>query len=357
MKVIPVETDQASLVVFDPENLQGRVREGRDWWQLQPQHVVEEVAEGQVGIFAVGRDGSYRISLRTSGSLTEAEQAFAVGEARGYGLSVVSEQIFFGVSERLPCEGRGKVLSQIPMTGGLFPIENGNYEIVVHVLHWREEDRFYDEDNEVLPEAPADFVFELRSVPERLQVRSSPPPLLDLIPKKERKGTAKVRFQPKRRRASTPETTRRRRGGGKTSQAAHRGGSPPRQPRHVPDTVAAYSEGEVRAAFREVLTETSLHPADGIQGILRLDLIPLERKNVAHDIDMHALLKKGLRVREQIRVLEAKVNSRLSPVQANEFHPALTGVYRAIDELFDFLAEEAPEPPPAAEPAPEAAQA
>lgn len=350
MNVIPVETDQASLVVFDPENLQQRVREGRDWWQLQPQHVVEEVAEGQIGIFAIGRDGSYRISLRPSGGLSEAEQPYAVGQATGYGLSVVSGQVFFGVSERLPCEGRGKVLSQIPLTGGLFPLEKGNYEVVVHVLHWREEDSFYDEDNEVLPNAPADFVFELRQVPERLQVRTSPPPLLDLIPKKERKGAAKVRFQPKRRRVSTPETTRRRRGGGGTPKTpSHRGGSPPRQPRHVPDAVAAYSEGEVRAAFREVLTETTLHPADGIQGILRLDLTPLERKNVAHDIDMHGLLKKGLRVREQIRVLEAKVNSRLEPIQANELHPAITGVYRAIDELFDFLAEEAPEPP--AEPA------
>ena len=221
--VVPVDTDQASLVVFDPENLQGRVREGRDWWQLQPQ----QVAEGQVGIFAIGRDGTYRISLRTSGGLTEDELPFAVGEARGYGLNVVSELIFFGVSERLPCEGRGKVLSQIPRTGGLFPLENGNYEIVVHVLHWREEDRFYDEDNEVLTDAPADFVFELRPVPERLQVRSSPPALLDLIPKKERKGAAKVRFQPKRRRVSTPETTRRRRGGGKTASRPAAAGAHP----------------------------------------------------------------------------------------------------------------------------------
>lgn len=346
MSVFIIDTDQASLVVFDPEALQGRVREGRDWWQLQPQHVVEEVAEGQVGIFSIGRDGTYRIALRPSGGLTEEEAGYAVATAEGYGLSVTSGQVFFGASERLPCEGRGQVISKIPRTGDLFPVEPGNYEIVVHILHWREEDRFYDEDNEVLSEAPADFVLELRPIPERLQVRTSPASLLDLIPKKEIKGAAKVRFQPKRRTASTPETTRRRRAAGVAKVPERRGGSQPKPPRHVPDTLAAFHEGEVRAAFREVLTETSLHPAIGLEGILRLDLTPIERKNVAHDIGMHALLKKGTRVREQVRILEAKVNSRLVPTQATEFHPAITGVYRALDEMFDFLAEEAPEPPP-----------
>ena len=254
-----------------------------------------------------------------------------------------SGKVFFGASERLPCEGRGQVISQIPRSGDLFPVEPGHYELVVHILHWREEDSFYDEDNEVLPDAPADFVLELRSVPERLQVRTSPAPLLHLIPKRELKGAAKVRFQPKRRTASTPETTRRRRSAGIEKLPDRRGGSQPEPPRHVVDAVAPYREGEVRAAFREVMTETSLHPSVGLEGILRLDLTPLDRKTVAQDIDMHALLKKATRVREQVRVLEAKVNSRLSPVQATEFHPAVTGVYSSIDELFDFLAEEAPE--------------
>lgn len=351
MSVFPIETDQASLVVFDPEALHGRVREGRDWWQLEPQHVVEEVAEGQVGIFAIGKDGAYRISLRSEGGLTEDEAKYAVGIAEGYGLSVTSNQVFFGASERLPCEGRGQVISVIPKTGGLFPVENGNYAVFVHVLHWREQDEFYDDDNEVLDGAPADFVLELRPVAERLQVRKSPPALLDLIPKKERKGTAKVRFQPQRRRASTPETTRRRRAAGASKVPDRRGGSQPKPPRHVPDTLAAYSEVEIRAAFREALTETSLHPAIGLEGILRLDLTPLDRKHSASDIDLHALLKKATRVREQVRILEAKVNSRLTPTQANEFHPATTGIYHALDELFDFLAEEAPEPPAPKEPA------
>lgn len=342
MNVIPIETDLAALAVFDPEVLLRRVRESRDWWQRQPQHVINEVAEGQIGIFAIGRHGRYRLALRVNEGLNAEEEPYAVAQAEGYGLSVVSGKAFVGAAERLPCEGRGKVIAVIPDTGLLLDVPEGCYALIVHVLHWREEDCFYDEDNEVLPEAPADFVVELRSVPARLEVRASPLPLLDLIPKKETRGEARVRFQPQRRRASSPETTRRRRGGSASAAPSNRGGSGPRPPRHVESRVAPYQGDEVRAAFREVLTERSLHPSDGLHEILRMDMTPFERKNLANDVDMHGLLKKATRVRENIRVFEAKVNSRLEPYAAVAVHGAINGVYRSLGDLLDFLAEEAP---------------
>lgn len=348
MSVFSIETDLAALAIFDPEVLLRRVREPRDWWQRQPQHVVNEVAEGQISVFAIGRHGTYRVALRVDEGLSPEEEPYAVAAAEGYGLSVVSGKAFVGAAERLPGEGRGKVIAVIPNTGLLLDVPAGHYATTVHVLHWREEDAFYDDDNEVLPDAPADFVVELRPIAERLEVRASPLPLLKLIPKKETKGEARVRFQPQRRGASSPETARRRRGGGGSASAtpAHRGGSQPRQPRHVESRVAAYHGDEVRAAFREVLTDRSLHPSEGLEAILRLDMTPFGRKLLAQDVDMHGLLKKLTRVRENTRVLEAKVNTRLSPVQATSLHGPINGVYRAVSDLLDFLSEEAPGPPP-----------
>ncbi|MGE0706655.1 MAG: DUF6386 family protein [Planctomycetota bacterium] len=344
MTVIPFSTDKAALVVFDPEVLQARVREPSDWWVRQPQHVVEEVAEGQVGLFAIGRHGRYRTDLRVGSGPNEAEAPFAVAQATGHGLSVVSGQVFVGAAERLPGEGRG-VTSRIPGTGELLEVPVGDYAITVHVLHWREDDQFYDEDNEVLASAPADFLVELTPVPERLQVRDTPPPLLELIPRAQAKGQAKVSHQPPRRRApSAPADERPRRGSraAASSSASEGGGSgPPVAPRHVPEEVAPYRLEDVRAAFREVLYGRLLHPVEPLD-IQEVRMRPRDRGLLAQEVELDVLIKKATRVREQLRMLEAKVNANaaLDAMDAVDIQEPVTGIYEALDDLLDYLAEE-----------------
>jgi hypothetical protein len=351
-RVISFSTDKASLVVFDPEVLQSRIRAKADWWERQPQHVVEEVAEGQVGVFSIGRHGSYRTALRVGSGLSEAELPFAVATAEGHGLLVTSGQVFVGAAERLPGEGRGKSMSQIPDTGELVEVALGTYEITVHVLHWRKEDQFYDEDNELLPTAPADYVLELTPIEACLEVRTSPPALRDLIPRVERKGQAKVAHQPRRRRESSTTSSgsssgRKRRG--RVSAPVGTGSGPPRAPRHVPEEVAPFQLSRVLDAFREVLHADTLHPPE-TYGVRLLRFCPRETRLLSHDLEGKVLLTKFTRTRELLRVLEAKTNKLLSPCDAAEVHAPLTGLYESLDDLLTYLSHEAASAPPKALP-------
>lgn len=353
--VIPFSTEKAALAVFDPEVLQGRVRESADWWHRQPQHVVEEVAEGQIGVFPIGRHGSYRTALRVGEGPNEDEQPYAVAEAEGHGLSVVSGHVFVGAVERLPGDGMGQMISQIPDTGELLEVPVGSYAIVVHVLHWREDDDFYDEENEVLAHAPPDYLVELRPVPERLQVRSSPPPLRDLIPKTERKGQAKVAFQPRRRRSLSTAPVAvgrgRRRRVSIDPEVGGAGSGPPRPPRRVPAEVAAYHYDTVVAAFKEVVDGDTLAPPAELP-VQRLLFRPRDKNLASHEVEVDVLLNKITRLREQLRMLEGKLNASasLSRFDTAGLQEPVTRVQQALDDMLCYVSRQArfepKEPPP-----------
>ena len=353
--VIPFSTEKAALAVFDPEVLQGRVRESADWWHRQPQHVVEEVAEGQIGVFPIGRHGSYRTALRVGEGPNEAEQPYVVAAAEGHGLSVVSGRVFVGAVERLPGDGMGQIISQIPDTGELLEVPEGNYAIVVHVLHWRDEDAFYDEDNEVLGHAPPDYLVELRPVEARLQVRSSPPPLRDLIPKAERKGQAKIAFQPRRKRSLSTAPVAvgrgRRRRVSIDPEVVGTGSGPPKPPRHVPVEVAAYHYDTVVAAFKEVVDGNTLAPPAELP-VQRLIFQPRDKNLAAHEVEVDVLLKKITRLREQARMLEGKVNGNknLSRYDTAGLQEPVTLLQQALDEMLCHVSRNAvfepKEPPP-----------
>jgi hypothetical protein len=334
MKVIPFTTDYATVVAFDAELLQGRIRQPESWWR-QPLAEVSEAAAGQIALLPIGKEGSYRVSLRV-GELSESESKFAVGSTAGCGIEVRSGLVFVGSAERLPGDGRGERISFIPDTGDQVEIPEGLYEVETWVLNWRDEDAFYDEDGEIKSDAPADFVLLLSSRGEETFSLGENTPLLELLPKHEAKGKAKVVIQPKRRRSTTSTST----SSGRRSKSAEdsRGPVEATPPPRVPEQIAPMSGELVRASFREVLYGNLLHPPKGTP----LEMIlfkPRESGIMAHDITMETLQKKVTRARDQLRVLEAKVNANqaLSFGERAELETPITRAYESLDALLGGL--------------------
>lgn len=335
MSAIPFETDVAALAVFDPEVLRHRVRAPKGWWREGSLEALPEVADGRCVLLSIGREGSYRVRLAPDG-LTAAEQARAVGAVAGVGLAVTSGELFVGAADRLPGAGFGDRISRIPGTGEVLEVAPGDYAVEVHVLAWRDDDACYDEDGEVRPDAPADFVVILRPRTDPVAVEALPD-LLDLLPKVEAKGRAKVGNQPARRRSSpAPSRGRRRSAGAATAPA-----SIPRAPRAVPEEVAPYDPDQVRAALREVLHRRTLHPPEAF-GLEAIAFAPYDRGLQRHDLPIEVLCKKVTRVREQLRMLEQKVNgSGLSTLDKVTLQQPITDVYESLSGLLEGLADEA----------------
>ncbi len=341
MTAIPFTTDQALVVVFDPAVLRHRVREPRGWWRLPDLLDLPEVEGRRAAIWPIGREGSFRVALRVAEDLQPAEAERAVDAVSGLGVVVESGQVFVGSGDRLPGGGGGDRMPHIPDTGAVLDVPPGEYTAELHLLRWREDDAFFDEDGEVVKDAPADFVILLKTPQPDDEPPARLPDLLDLMPKAEAKGRAKVGLVPRRRR-SEPEPVRgRRRRSGGAAPSLGEGGTTPRAPRSVPSEMAAYHPEQVRDAFREVLYEHVLHPPEDL-GLASIAFRPRDRTLLAHDIAMDVLYKKLTRVREQLRMLEAKVNrdGPLDLADKVELQGPITGVYLAVDGLLDALGDE-----------------
>lgn len=340
------QTDLATLVAFDPEVLRHRVRAKDDWWRVEPITRLEEVADGRVAIYGMGTEGRFRALLR-EGDLTDSERALAKGKLEGLGLVVTSGEVFVGAAERLPGDGRGDRMSAIPGTGELVKLEPGRYALTAWVLDWREDDAFYDEDNEPLPTAPCDVVLCARKVTDPPDPPLEVPALLDLLPVREAQGQARVPGNVRRPRKETvvragPVPTRQR---GPRAAAADDDDGPasPEPPQRVPPPPARapLSLEALMAAYRQVLGDP-LHPPARLPAA-RLLLTPRDRSLQAKETSTEELLDKATRVREQMRVLEAKVNGdeRLSFEDRVELEVHVTRVYEAVDELLRAVAEAA----------------
>ncbi|RMG18397.1 MAG: hypothetical protein D6731_02145 [Planctomycetota bacterium] len=340
-RAVPVSTDHSTLAVFDSEALERRVRGPGDWWRLDDLRDVQEVLEGTLALFPLGREGNYRVLLR-AGSLRPEEERLSVGSQAGLGVRVVSGRVFAGAPERLPGEGRGGPLRHIPGTGTLVEVPPGCYGVTAHVLAWREDSAWYDEDGEPRPDAPPDFLFLLspRDPTTHLPLAEPLRPLLEFLPRREAKGRAKVVAPPRRRRpAPSPRVPR---GGRTRTEQRSRGPTVAAPPPHVPEERAPYDPSRVAAAFREVLYGDLLHPPAAPMPRALL-LRPRDPTLLAHDLEGESLLKKATRVREQLRVLEAKVNAhpRLAPWERVELQAPITRVYERLSELVEWLSANA----------------
>lgn len=336
---IAVTTDLATLVAFDPHALKHRVRAKDDWWRVEAITGLPEVSEGKVAILPVGDEGTFRVALR-EGALGPDEAARARGKVEGLGLEVISGQVFVGAAERLPGDGRDHP-SEIPGTGALWSLPPGRYALTVWALEWRDDAAFFDEDNEPLPAAPSDFVLVASPSDEPPDVPFELTALLDLLPRREAKGSERVpRHVVKRR--SAPEVRPRGRGGAGGTPTPAREGPRPRplsatQP--ITDERGPASPERVAAAFRQVLAEAWLHPPERVDAAA-IVLRPRDRALLSHEVTIDSLLEKVTRAREHLRVFEAKVNTdeRLDVEEIIELEARVTGVYEALDGLIAMVA-------------------
>jgi hypothetical protein len=338
---IPVTTDLATLVAFDPDLLKHRVRVKNDWWRTEKVTALPEVAGGKIAVLPIGDEGTFRVSLR-EGGLEEAERARAKGKIEGLGLEVVSGRLFVGAAERLPGDGQDQP-GEIPGTGALWSLEPGRYALTVWALGWRDEAAFFDEDNEPLPAAPSDFVLVVAPTAEPPDVPFELPSLLDLLPKREAKGGTHVPKHVVKRR-SEPEPAPRRRSS--SSERTTRDGPRPRPlaaTAPVPEERAPLTEERVAATFREVLAESWLHPPQRLD-VEAIVMRPHDRTLVTHEVKTDLLLEKVTRVRENMRVFEAKVNAdeRLPTEDIIALETRITGVYAALEDLIALVARPRP---------------
>jgi hypothetical protein len=333
MEAFEIETELAAVAVFDGQVLEHRIRDKNDWWRQCPLAELDEIRDGRAAILSIGKHGTYRLAFR-EGEPNEAERALISGEVAGLGLVVESGQVFVGIGERLPGDGRGGRLSAIPGTGLVVELEPGAYNVTVSVLDWRHLDEHYDDDNEILPTAPPDFLVTVGpraalTFPEPL------PPLLELKHKREAKGSTSVPSGMRKRRASPSPAPRRRRGSSEPS--APRPYVIERRRAEVPEEVAPYSYERVRDAFDAVI-DPALRAPSPIDA-REIELVPRDRSLSAKGIAFADVLKKATTVREQMRVLEAKVNSsdKLDLSERLELQLCVTRVYQSLEALLEHL--------------------
>lgn len=338
---IPVSTDLATLVAFDPALLKHRVRVKNDWWRVEKITALPEIAQGKIAVLPIGDEGSFRVSLRV-GALEESERPRARGKIEGLGLEVASGQVFVGAAERLPGDGQDEP-GEIPGTGALWSLEPGRYALTVWALDWRDEASFFDEDNEPLGNAPSDFVLVVAPAQEPPDVPFELPALLDLLPKREAKGGTHV---PKHviKRRSEPEPTPRRRSS--SSERTTRDGPRPRPlsaTAPVPEEKAPLTFERVAATFREVLAEHWLHPPQHLD-VDAIIMRPKDRTLLTHEVKTDLLLEKITRVREHMRVFEQRVNGdeKLPIEDIVDLETRISNVYAAVEDVIALLARRRP---------------
>lgn len=62
-KIISIQTDTTTLVIYDLISLKHRINGGVDWWSL-PEDEVEEVNKGNVLFLNLGDDGAYKVNIK-----------------------------------------------------------------------------------------------------------------------------------------------------------------------------------------------------------------------------------------------------------------------------------------------------
>lgn len=218
-KIVDVQSAAGTLVLYDPAVLQGRVKASSTWWKPNAL-ATEERKSGHLVAWPIGegRAGTKRQRVRVGTALHPAEEPFLKGNTDPCQLVIEGDEIFVGPVERLPADGAGDRLPDLPDGGGVYAWEAGRYAVTVHVLDWQHEERFWSEDNEPTADAPADFIVIVQTVEGDLPAPpAEPQPLLEFIPKKTPLASGKViratrpkpkneELKPKRGRASKKKT-------------------------------------------------------------------------------------------------------------------------------------------------------
>lgn len=330
MKPAAFETDLATLAVFDPKALTHRMRQPRTWWRETESVLdVPEVLEGKVALFPIGAEGRFSARLSLDGVLSEVEQKLVVGTVGKLGVQLVSEDIFCGAAERLPGDGVGDRVLNIPDTGAYYKAEPGDYDATVHVLDWRTNKDFFDEDGEPTPGAPPDFVVVLAKRTAAFDAPLELKQLFDLIERAE--ASAESLRVPKVVRRAVSLSPR----PGRSSA-----GYVPEEVIEEPPAPPAFGPLDpllVRRAFRDIVTAKELQvPTDLFSQVI---LKPRDASLQPKEIPVEDLLGKLTRVRNEMRVLEQKVNAKddMEDDEKLSLDSYVTAVYMACARLAEVL--------------------
>lgn len=153
-------TDTATLAVFDPATLSGRIGDEVDWWTADF-HQLPEVASGKIALAGLGSDGYYRVRVTSSAELEAAERAYAAKKVT-LGVEVVSGRIFVGAGEHLP-GGDSSPETDEELAGFFVGLPNGLYKAEIYAIVWQGAADWIVPAGEPIPKsAPPDLVLVLR---------------------------------------------------------------------------------------------------------------------------------------------------------------------------------------------------
>ncbi|MGE0712413.1 MAG: hypothetical protein AB7N76_32870 [Planctomycetota bacterium] len=257
---LSIQSTMGMIVLYDPTLLQDRVKAASSWWRDDPLGAAER-QDGRVALWPLseGRATSRSYRVRMGTALTEVEEAYVVARTEPAAWLVRDTEVFLGPIERLPGDGGGDRLSAIPDAGQLVPMVPGMYAVTACVLDWQGEERFFNEDNEPVADAPPDVVLLIEAVDELPTPPAVQVPLLHLIPKKTATANSKVQFSSRPRAPIDFDEPKRKRARG-TSE----GGSRAAPRRTGPVQVKELRPGELGVGARV------RHPSYGVGTVLFL---------------------------------------------------------------------------------------
>ena len=116
-KIISIQTDTATLVIYDLMSLKHRINDDADWWSL-PEDEVEEINKGNLLFLNLGDDGAYKVHIKND-----------VNEYTGsLFLSVPSGKVFIGAGEDVT-GGDLEPDDSDAISGEFISLDPGSYEV------------------------------------------------------------------------------------------------------------------------------------------------------------------------------------------------------------------------------------
>ncbi|HIF6284030.1 TPA: DUF6386 family protein [Enterobacter asburiae] len=116
-KIISIQTDTATLVIYDLMSLKHRINDDADWWSL-PEDEVEEINKGNLLFLNLGDDGAYKVHIKND-----------VDEYTGsLFLSVPSGKVFIGAVEDVT-GGDLEPDDSDAISGEFISLDPGSYEV------------------------------------------------------------------------------------------------------------------------------------------------------------------------------------------------------------------------------------
>ncbi|MBS0288746.1 MAG: hypothetical protein JSS07_01750 [Proteobacteria bacterium] len=113
-EVFLLQTQSASLAIYDPDLLYDRLEENMDWFIESHYCELMEVQKGECGLIGLGAKGEYKICVKEA-ELTQEEKAFAKYTAY-MGLKIISGLCYVGDEKQ----------------GRYFELPEGDYDLLIY---------------------------------------------------------------------------------------------------------------------------------------------------------------------------------------------------------------------------------